>query len=377
MANKQDYIKEITLLNYNDATGVDEGMDFFWKEYINANFNDITPTSNYDNIPSNWSWIVPYGSRGNREPSLVVSPYYMEGAMLYEKLTATITTSNNGVDLVLNTQGKYACGCLPNYSFYTLKADQTNGIYTSSALKVNEYTFWHYWIWVNGSDTDYTNHFDTLEECFTHLIYNVRNINIIVDSENWTERTPAYNWVSVPSVSGKNGILSLATIKDEYINNGESVTGASLSNFDTPPNISNVLPLINDVMPDDDTDPTSVRVTYGIPALAVGTYSQIKLLTKKNGIPRSVEDADIVTNLDEPTSITRMGHTVVGNLAELTEYYFTIHVEDEIGTFADSEPVGPVRTGKHEGMIKMQIMITGGISENGFTEAVSYEKVTT
>ena len=150
-----------------------------------------------------------------------------------------------------------------------------------------------------------------------------------------------------------------------------------MSNFDTPPNISNVLPLINDVMPDDDTDPTSVRVTYGIPALAVGTYSQIKLLTKKDAIPRSVEDADIVTNLDEPTSITRMGHTVVGNLAELTEYYFTIHVEDEIGTFADSEPVGPVRTGKHEGMIKMQIMITGGISENGFTEAVSYEKVTT
>jgi len=186
-----------------------------------------------------------------------------------------------------------------------------------------------------------------------------------------------YNWVSVPSVSGKNGILSLATIKDEYINSGESVTGASLSNFDAPPNISNVLPLINDVMPDDDTDPTSVRVTFGIPTLAVGTYSQIKLLTKKDGIPRSVDDADIVTNLDEPTSVTRIGHTVVGNLAELTEYYFTIHVEDEIGTFADSEPVGPVRTGKHEGIIKMQVMITGGISENGFAEAVSYEKVTT
>lgn len=39
-----------------------------------------------------------------------------------------------------------------------------------------------------------------------------------------------YEWQSVPAISGKNGILSLATIKDEYINNGEAVTGADVSN---------------------------------------------------------------------------------------------------------------------------------------------------
>ena len=177
-----EYQQYINLINGCDGNG----LDFFWKNYTNANFNSVTPTTNYDDNPNNWSWIVPYNSRGNREPSLVVTPYYMQSAMLYQKLTATITTSNNGVDLVLNTQGKSACGCLPNYSFYTFKADQTNGLYTNSGLVVNEYTFWQYWIWVNRSDADYTNHFDTLEECFTHLIYNVRNINIIVDGEDWS-----------------------------------------------------------------------------------------------------------------------------------------------------------------------------------------------
>ena len=37
---------------------------------------------------------------------------------------------------------------------------------------------------------------------------------------------PAFNWVSVPSVSGKNGILSLSTIEQSAINDGNPVTGA-------------------------------------------------------------------------------------------------------------------------------------------------------
>lgn len=35
-----------------------------------------------------------------------------------------------------------------------------------------------------------------------------------------------YQWASVPAISGKNGILSLSRIKDDYINNGEAVTNA-------------------------------------------------------------------------------------------------------------------------------------------------------
>lgn len=38
----------------------------------------------------------------------------------------------------------------------------------------------------------------------------------------------AYNWVSVPSVSGKNGILSFSTIKQASINDGNPVSGATI-----------------------------------------------------------------------------------------------------------------------------------------------------
>jgi len=38
---------------------------------------------------------------------------------------------------------------------------------------------------------------------------------------------PTYNWVSVPSVSGKNGILSFSMINETYMNDGNAVTGAT------------------------------------------------------------------------------------------------------------------------------------------------------
>ena len=217
LANKQDYIRYITLLNYNDATGEDEGYDFFWKDWQVSDYGGITPTSDYDEIPSNWSWLVPYSSRVSSGNSLVGGSYYLNGGMLCGKLTATITTSNNGAHLLLNTRDKTACGCLPNYSFFTFKADETNGLYTSTALRVNEYTFWHSWIWCVPSSADYGDDYATLDACFEWLIANVRNINIIVDDEDWTERTPDYTWQSVAGVSGQNGVLNFTTLKDDSL----------------------------------------------------------------------------------------------------------------------------------------------------------------
>ena len=43
---------------------------------------------------------------------------------------------------------------------------------------------------------------------------------------------PAYNWQSVPSISGKNGISLLSIIKSSAINSGDAVTGASADAFD-------------------------------------------------------------------------------------------------------------------------------------------------
>lgn len=41
-----------------------------------------------------------------------------------------------------------------------------------------------------------------------------------------------YTWSSVPAISGKNGILSLSMIKDEFIGDGSPVEGAPLSNIE-------------------------------------------------------------------------------------------------------------------------------------------------
>lgn len=41
-----------------------------------------------------------------------------------------------------------------------------------------------------------------------------------------------YQWSSVPAISGKNGILSLSMIKDEFIGDGSPVEGAPLSNIE-------------------------------------------------------------------------------------------------------------------------------------------------
>ena len=46
-----------------------------------------------------------------------------------------------------------------------------------------------------------------------------------------TTPVTTYTWQSVPSISGKNGILNLSQIASASINNGESVTGASASAF--------------------------------------------------------------------------------------------------------------------------------------------------
>lgn len=57
-----------------------------------------------------------------------------------------------------------------------------------------------------------------------------------------------YTWHSVESISGKLGTVNLATIKDAQINDGESVTGASASNFSRLANGSNIQKLVNDVV---------------------------------------------------------------------------------------------------------------------------------
>jgi hypothetical protein len=85
---------------------------------------------------------------------------------------------------------------------------------------------------------------------------------------------------------------------------------------------------------------TDVVITYLLPVLTDSTYSYVKLAYKKDGIPKSLTDADgvidITNNPIEP--MLHSGQYTVTGLDELTEYYFVIFVENSKGTKADSEP---------------------------------------
>lgn len=184
--------------------------------------------------------------------------------------------------------------------------------------------------WRSGSNANFNAFGDSLGNGFYNNNYAYNLIKGLVP--------PQYNWQSVPSISGKNGILqSLVQIKEEAINDGEPVSEATVLSFDSLGNI-NIPSVIDEQMPVDPSDVTSVTATYLIPALENGTYESIKLLVKKGSIPTSEQDADKVVNLDEPTSILRIDSKSVGNLDEDSHYYFVVKLVDEVGTEATSEP---------------------------------------
>ena len=71
--------------------------------------------------------------------------------------------------------------------------------------------------------------FSDLSSAIAYIYAMFSNIVLYVDGEKWIDDRPvSYNWVSVPSVSGKNGILSFSTIKQASINDGNPVTGATI-----------------------------------------------------------------------------------------------------------------------------------------------------
>lgn len=199
----------------------------------------------------------------------------------------------------------------------SINEDTQEGYCTYIVIGYGSYTQYCQSILVSMNDTDGRN-----------KLYNLIKMAI----------PPTYNWQSVPAITGKNGILqSLVQIKEEAINDGEPVSEATVLSFDSLGNV-NIPSVIDDQMPVDPSDITSVTATYLIPALENGTYEGIKLLVKKGSIPTSEQDADKVVNLDEPTSILRIDSKSVGNLDEDSHYYFVVKLVDEIGTEATSEP---------------------------------------
>lgn len=157
--------------------------------------------------------------------------------------------------------------------------------------------------------------------------------------------TIVYNWQSVPSISGKNGILqSLSTLVN--INDGNPVSGASASAVNIIP-ASVVSGMIQ-------TGASDVIVSFEIPQLTSGTYDSIKLVGKRGGIPRSKTDGEFIETLsDSDTSKTLTG------LTKGYTYWFVIFAEDSKGSSSESDPY-PYETGEGESVAFFEIDLGQG-----------------
>ena len=93
---------------------------------------------------------------------------------------------------------------------------------------------------INGIDNyrSLTSSFQNLSTALNYIYNNFANIDLYVDNDPWIVPTPPYNWQSVPSISGKNGILSLAHVADDTILTGDNITNIPLENVVLPSSAS-------------------------------------------------------------------------------------------------------------------------------------------
>lgn len=142
-----------------------------------------------------------------------------------------------------------------------------------------------------------------------------------------------YNWQSVPSISGKNGILSLVTLDSESINDGEPVSGAAVSVFDqAPSNDNNIKNLADTYGGGEESSAVDVTVKYKLAKAPTGSYNYAKLVAKKGSVPQSPTDGNKIVDI----SPSKTKKTVSG-LDENSTYHFKIFTEDGNGSTAESE----------------------------------------
>lgn len=124
-----------------------------------------------------------------------------------------------------------------------------------------------------------------------------------------------YTWQSVPAISGKNGILSLSTLKSGSINNGNPVSDATLNAFEILIEASNVGKLVLDT----DIDESQVVIRYNIPN---NTYQYVKLVYKENYAPESISDGVAIDIQQTDTQLVLDDITTTGT------YYFKIFTDN-------------------------------------------------
>ena len=226
MANKDDYITQLNLINGNSGNG----LDFFWADYT-VNLND----QHMNNVlvkPKEATWTMGKNWINNSGSTLIVNPFQINSPMFPMGLrTINITTNGDACTLsVSDMQDTRYCGrsydYYHSYSFNSYYAESGNNeCGTRQNLNINESLFWSQYMWA----TSYTFNFSTMTDCMDWIVRHFRNVTIIVDGETWaTGGLPTYTWQSVPSISGKNGILSLAHVADDSILTGDALTNIGM-----------------------------------------------------------------------------------------------------------------------------------------------------
>lgn len=119
---------------------------------------------------------------------------------------------------------------------------------------------------------------------------------------------------AVSSISGKGKNYQLSRIATENINYGAVVNGASESAFTVLNDESKMDVIINSIA----FDMTKVVVNYTIPT---GNYSYIKLVYKKNSIPKDYEDGTAIDILTGSTS------KIISGICDGSKYWFVIFTD--------------------------------------------------
>ena len=228
--------------------------------------------------------------------------------------TYNFVNTKQTINVISNGNDTYTCQFTLSGDYYRFRSQSTGSNVT-----------WYNFIYSNGvitgsSNTPYQrslyfNQSGTLNQVFTELAKKVKNINIFVDGEDWTDPdTQSYTWQSVTSLKGINDFsISLPVLSN--INDGNPVSGASSSAFTKAPSAENNIKNLVDITLEPVATDSSATIFYTIPS---GNYTSIKLYGRIDETPKCDNTDDVVQTLDQnETQIS------VTNL-ECGEYYFCI-----------------------------------------------------
>lgn len=307
---------------YNLSYGTGSADAFHSEPNRSFTYSGNTPLTGNVTIGENKTWII---SEGNRiEFAFGSSSSWSSGAYYNGNYIAGVAFSGSGY----------------NRTDLLMMVDETNercAIYEICYRANDGLSF--IFPMANNSTTEHN----------AYLLYQLGNVPPVT-----------YTWESVQSISGKLGMVNLARIKDDYINDGEPVSGAAKSRFSNLKDGNKVSVLIENVLPDPAATGTDVTIKYDIPSLSSGSYTYCKLVAKKNSMPESVTDGSKIIDLD-PTKASVTVKYLSGN----TKYYFEIFTQDSEGHEAVSN-VKSITTGEAHDIILFTDEFNTSILKSGW-----------